>query len=53
MCTIQTHKLIQYLECSNEIQRNLDIKITNLENTVNQRKKLIDQLELEIYKLKQ
>ncbi len=53
MCTLSTDKLIQYLEDSNQIHKNLHTKIINLENTVNERKKLIDQLEIEIYKLKQ
>ena len=36
MCTLSTDKLIQYLEDSNQIHKNLHTKIINLENTVNE-----------------
>jgi len=53
MCTISTDKLIKYFDACNNNFINIDIKITNLENIINNRTKLIDQLETEIYKLKQ
>jgi len=53
MCTISTDKLIKYLESCNDNFINIDIKITNLEDIINKRAKLIDQLETDIYKLKQ